>query len=40
MRRLRFVARGTSARLDLRACAAVSAALAALSVAERQPDAA
>lgn len=37
---LRHRARGTSARLDLRASAAVSAALAALSVAERQPDAA
>ncbi|MGM9387049.1 SGNH/GDSL hydrolase family protein [Streptomyces antibioticus] len=37
---LRHRARGTSARLDLRATAAVSAALAALSVAERQPDAA
>ncbi|MDQ1021092.1 SGNH/GDSL hydrolase family protein [Streptomyces afghaniensis] len=36
---LRHRARGTSARLDLRASAAVSAALAALSVAE-QPDAA
>ncbi|CAM5239684.1 SGNH/GDSL hydrolase family protein [Streptomyces aurantiogriseus] len=37
---MRHRARGTSARLDLRASAAVSAALAALSVAERQPDAA
>ncbi|MFJ9021125.1 SGNH/GDSL hydrolase family protein [Streptomyces sp. NPDC102259] len=37
---LRHRARGTSARLDLRASAAVSAALAALSVAERRPDAA
>ncbi|MFJ6987813.1 MULTISPECIES: SGNH/GDSL hydrolase family protein [unclassified Streptomyces] len=41
---LRHRARGTSARLDLRATAAVSAALAALSVAERvaerRPDAA
>ncbi|MEU5281325.1 SGNH/GDSL hydrolase family protein [Streptomyces asoensis] len=37
---LRHHVRGTSARLDLRASAAVSAALAALSVAERQPDAA
>ncbi|MFE0453618.1 SGNH/GDSL hydrolase family protein [Streptomyces sp. NPDC058914] len=36
----RHRARGTSARLDLRASAAVSAALAALSAAERQPDAA
>lgn len=35
---MRHRARGTSARLDLRASAAVSAALAALSVAERQPD--
>ncbi|KUN76777.1 SGNH/GDSL hydrolase family protein [Streptomyces griseoruber] len=33
-------ARGTSARLDLRASAAVSAALAALSATEPQPDAA
>ncbi|MDQ1043815.1 hypothetical protein QFZ76_002051 [Streptomyces sp. V4I2] len=33
-------ARGTSARLDLRASAAVSAALATLSVTEHQPDAA
>ncbi|NEY33649.1 SGNH/GDSL hydrolase family protein [Streptomyces sp. PRKS01-65] len=32
---LRHHARGTTARLDLRACAAVSAALAALSVTER-----
>ncbi|MBK3637995.1 SGNH/GDSL hydrolase family protein [Streptomyces sp. MBT97] len=37
---MRHRARGTSARLDLRASAAVSAALAALSVTERQPDAA
>ncbi|MER6959795.1 SGNH/GDSL hydrolase family protein [Streptomyces sp. NPDC000618] len=37
---MRHRARGTSARLDLRASAAVSAALAALSVGERQPDAA
>ncbi|MFE9624350.1 SGNH/GDSL hydrolase family protein [Streptomyces sp. NPDC006527] len=37
---MRHRARGTSARLDLRASAAVSAALAALSAAERQPDAA
>ncbi|KOG32337.1 SGNH/GDSL hydrolase family protein [Streptomyces resistomycificus] len=39
---LRHRARGTSTRLDLRASAAVSAALAALSVAwsEQQPDAA
>ncbi len=36
---LRHRARGTSARLDLRTSAAVSAALAALSVAERRPDA-
>ncbi|MDX3569421.1 SGNH/GDSL hydrolase family protein [Streptomyces sp. ID05-47C] len=36
----RHRARGTSARLDLRTSAAVSAALAALSVPERQPDAA
>jgi lysophospholipase L1-like esterase len=35
---MRHRARGTSARLDLRASAAVSAALAALSVGERQPD--
>jgi lysophospholipase L1-like esterase len=35
---MRHRARGTSARLDLRASAAVSAALAAVSVAERQPD--
>ncbi|MFF3502512.1 SGNH/GDSL hydrolase family protein [Streptomyces sp. NPDC003247] len=35
---IRHRARGTSARLDLRAAAAVSAALAALSVVERQPD--
>ncbi|MEU2287170.1 SGNH/GDSL hydrolase family protein [Streptomyces sp. NPDC013178] len=40
MDEMRHRARGTSARLDLRASAAVSAALAALSVAERQPDAA
>ncbi|WP_425246746.1 SGNH/GDSL hydrolase family protein [Streptomyces sp. NEAU-NA10] len=39
MDEMRHRARGTSARLDLRASAAVSAALAALSVAERQPDA-
>ncbi|USQ87147.1 SGNH/GDSL hydrolase family protein [Streptomyces phaeoluteigriseus] len=37
---MRHRARGTSARLDLRASAAVSAALAALSVSQRQPDAA
>ncbi|WP_329215439.1 SGNH/GDSL hydrolase family protein [Streptomyces sp. NBC_01485] len=37
---MRHRARGTSARLDLRASAAVSAALTALSVGERQPDAA
>jgi lysophospholipase L1-like esterase len=37
---MRHRARGTSARLDLRTAAAVSAALAALSVAEPQPDAA
>ncbi|WP_217239548.1 SGNH/GDSL hydrolase family protein [Streptomyces sp. AC555_RSS877] len=37
---VRHRARGTSARLDLRASAAVSAALAALSVADQQPDAA
>ncbi|MFI6935977.1 SGNH/GDSL hydrolase family protein [Streptomyces sp. NPDC050287] len=37
---LRHRARGTSARLDLRTSAAVSAALAALSVGEQQPDAA
>ncbi|KOU74330.1 lipase [Streptomyces sp. MMG1533] len=37
---LRHRARGTSARLDLRASAAVSAALATLSMAEQQPDAA
>ncbi|MFI6038451.1 SGNH/GDSL hydrolase family protein [Streptomyces sp. NPDC051315] len=37
---MRHRARGTSARLDLRAAAAVSAALAAVSVAERQPGAA
>ncbi|WP_062646617.1 SGNH/GDSL hydrolase family protein [Streptomyces maremycinicus] len=37
---LRHRARGTSARLDLRASAAVSAALTALSAAERRPDAA
>ncbi|KAB1150828.1 SGNH/GDSL hydrolase family protein [Streptomyces luteolifulvus] len=37
---MRHRARGTSARLDLRASAAVSAALAALSVPEQQPDAA
>ncbi|MFI5681069.1 SGNH/GDSL hydrolase family protein [Streptomyces cellulosae] len=36
---LRHRARGTSARLDLRTTAAVSAALAALSVGERRPDA-
>ncbi|MGW7132651.1 SGNH/GDSL hydrolase family protein [Streptomyces bobili] len=36
----RHRARGTSARLDLRTSAAVSAALAALSVPERQPGAA
>ncbi|MFD7132627.1 SGNH/GDSL hydrolase family protein [Streptomyces sp. NPDC059894] len=35
---IRHHARGTSARLDLRAAAAVSAALAAVSVVERQPD--
>lgn len=35
---MRHRAHGTSARLDLRAAAAVSAALAAVSVAERQPD--
>jgi hypothetical protein len=35
---MRHRARGTSARLDLRAAAAVSAALAAVSVVE-QPDA-
>ena len=35
---LRHRARGTSARLDLRASAAVSAALASLSVVERRPD--
>ncbi|WAZ20346.1 SGNH/GDSL hydrolase family protein [Streptomyces cinnabarinus] len=37
---MRHRARGTSARLDLRTAHAVSAALAALSVAEQQPDAA
>ncbi|MDH6626028.1 lysophospholipase L1-like esterase [Streptomyces sp. LBL] len=37
---MRHHARGTSARLDLRTSAAVSAALAALSVGEQQPDAA
>ncbi|WP_037670897.1 SGNH/GDSL hydrolase family protein [Streptomyces griseus] len=37
---IRHRARGTSARLDLRASAAVSAALAALSVGERRVDAA
>ena len=37
---MRHRARGTSARLDLRTSAAVSAALVALSVSERQPDAA
>ncbi|WP_340383300.1 SGNH/GDSL hydrolase family protein [Streptomyces sp. SS7] len=37
---MRHRARGTSARLDLRASAAVSAALAALSATEPQPDAA
>ncbi|MCX4702371.1 SGNH/GDSL hydrolase family protein [Streptomyces sp. NBC_01352] len=37
---LRHRARGTSARLDLRASAAVSAALATLSVTEHRPDAA
>ncbi|MGW0583203.1 SGNH/GDSL hydrolase family protein [Streptomyces sp. NPDC002920] len=35
---MRHRARGTSARLDLRASAAVSAALAALSASERRPD--
>ncbi|MGW0597869.1 SGNH/GDSL hydrolase family protein [Streptomyces sp. NPDC002776] len=40
MDEMRHRARGTSARLDLRTAHAVSAALAALSVAERQPDAA
>jgi lysophospholipase L1-like esterase len=37
---IRHRARGTSARLDLRTAHAVSAALAALSVGEQQPDAA
>ncbi|MEU9734709.1 SGNH/GDSL hydrolase family protein [Streptomyces sp. NPDC048002] len=37
---MRHRARGTSARLDLRTAAAVSAALAALSVTEAHPDAA
>ncbi len=37
---MRHRARGTSARLDLRTAHAVSAALAALSAAEHQPDAA
>ncbi|CAM5732060.1 hypothetical protein SALBM311S_01591 [Streptomyces alboniger] len=37
---MRHRARGTSARLDLRASAAVSAALTALSAAEQRPDAA
>jgi len=37
---MRHRARGTSARLDLSASHAVSAALAALSVGEKQPDAA
>ncbi|MBC9727026.1 SGNH/GDSL hydrolase family protein [Streptomyces sp. TRM68367] len=37
---MRHRARGTSARLDLRASAAVTAALAALSVGEQQPGAA
>jgi lysophospholipase L1-like esterase len=40
MDEMRHRARGTSARLDLRTAHAVSTALAALSVAERQPDAA
>ncbi|WP_328869954.1 SGNH/GDSL hydrolase family protein [Streptomyces sp. NBC_00287] len=40
MDEMRHRARGTSARLDLRTAHAVSAALAALSVAEQQPDAA
>lgn len=35
---VRHKARGTSARLDLSASHAVSAALAALSVSEQQPD--
>ncbi|MDT9699455.1 SGNH/GDSL hydrolase family protein [Streptomyces sp. P17] len=38
MDEMRYRARGTSARLDLRTAHAVSAALAALSVAEQQPD--
>jgi hypothetical protein len=37
---MRHRARGTSARLDLRTSAAVSAALAALSMSERRQDAA
>ncbi|MCL7427972.1 SGNH/GDSL hydrolase family protein [Streptomyces sp. YS415] len=40
MDEMRHRARGTSARLDLRTAHAVSAALAALTVAEQQPDAA
>ncbi|MER7571830.1 SGNH/GDSL hydrolase family protein [Streptomyces sp. NPDC126514] len=40
MDEMRHRARGTSARLDLRTAHAVSAALAAVTVAEQQPDAA
>ncbi|MFE6336782.1 SGNH/GDSL hydrolase family protein [Streptomyces sp. NPDC057806] len=40
MDEMRHRARGTSARLDLRTAHAVSAALAALTVAEQRPDAA